>query len=252
LCSRQLKIATSFKMCLSKSIKNIFHRLLDTLNGTQVSQVAEIDIVEFLIMFAPGKLCPGTVNWDYELLPKHFQNLSVPFNKRNGYNHPHNLLHCLHVMPNSVRGRSLRRLLAYLYLQMTLGVADLDLPGFADMSDVERMMKREVGLWRALHPHHYAMRCTVGFLDAIFAGDASEIPHSSNNFEALRFVNSQLSEYGKRLPSMDPLNLDPVVVKEMTCELTNRWSLALQNSQGVFSLKERNTVYMAKGYENKG
>lgn len=217
---------------VAQSVKNIFHQLLDSLDATEA---AVVDIVELLIFFMPGKLCPDTVNWNYDLLPRHFQ----PTTKQNGYNHPHNLLHCLHLMPHSSRGRKMRSLLAFMFLQKTLGVSEQDLPNNADMTDVQKVLDENVGLWRGLHGHHYAMRCLVGFLDAIFSGDASDIPRSSDNFKAVRFVNSHLSEYSKRLPSMDPLNLDPVVVKEITCELSNRWTLALQNSENVFNLREQ-------------
>lgn len=229
---------------VAQSVKNIFHCLLDRLDGTEE---ALLDVAEFLIFFMPGNLCPETVTWDYDNLPKHFQNLHLPPAKRLGYNHPHNLLHCLSIIPSSHRGSKLRCLLAYIYLQMTLGIADLDLPINADMTDVhQKLLTENAGLWRALHPHHYAMRCVVGFLDVIFSGDASDIPNHSDKFEAVRHVNGHLSEYGKRLPSMDPLNLDPVVVKEMTCELSNRWTLALQNSENVFNLKEQTNAYMAE------
>jgi len=229
---------------VAQSIKEIFHCLLDRLDGTEEGL---LDVAEFLIWFFPGNVCPGTVTWDYDNLPKHFQNLSLPPSKRLGYNHPHNMLHCLLILPSSHRGEKLRCLLAYIYLQMTLGIADLDLPFDADMTDVhQKLLVENFVLWRALHCHHYAMRCVVGFLDVIFSGDASDIPHGGEKFEAVRQVNGHLSEYGKRLPSMDPLNLDPVVVKEITCELSNRWTLALQNSENVFTLKEQTTAYMAK------
>ena len=77
-----------------------------------------------------------------------------------GYNHPHNLLHCLSIIPSSHRGEKLRRLLAFIYLQMTFGITDHDLPFDVDMTDVhQKLLTENFGLWGALHYHHYAMRC---------------------------------------------------------------------------------------------
>ena len=55
---------------VAQSIKEIFHCLLDRLDGTEE---ALLDVAEFLIWFFPGNVCPGTVTWDYDHLPKHFQ-----------------------------------------------------------------------------------------------------------------------------------------------------------------------------------
>ena len=55
---------------VAKSVKNIFQCLLDRLDGTKE---ALLDVAEFLIWFVPGYVCPGTVTWDYDNLPKHFQ-----------------------------------------------------------------------------------------------------------------------------------------------------------------------------------
>ena len=90
------------------TVTKIIHSLLDRLPATNKAMQ---DLSEFIIM---RKTCPDTVTWDYAMLPSYFADSK--------FNHPHNMLHLLTLLPGSGRGRQLASVLAYLFLQLTLNV----------------------------------------------------------------------------------------------------------------------------------
>ena len=78
------------------------------------------DLAEQWAQFHPRQLCEAsTAGWSYTGLPVHLEQLQL--------NHPHNMLHLTNTVPLALAG--LKQIIAYLHIQLIIGVPDIDLPG---------------------------------------------------------------------------------------------------------------------------
>eukprot|EP00092_Neocalanus_flemingeri_P018341 GFUD01019850.1.p1 GENE.GFUD01019850.1~~GFUD01019850.1.p1 ORF type:complete len:535 (+),score=179.90 GFUD01019850.1:63-1667(+) len=207
---------------ITRSISLLLHSLLSLLPPPPHTETHIQDMAELLSAgFLPHHLCPSsTSTWSYTSLPAYMATA--------GHNHPHNMLtSCSLLPPHS----SIKHLLAYLYIQLVLGVTSVDLPGQVSTTDLVQMLDTHKGLWGTLaKDQHYSMWSVLGLMDIMVEGEMEELKVGTDQFDSLKKLVSLLEQYLGRVGRNDPLNLDPVTVGELAAEMASRWKMAVNTA----------------------
>eukprot|EP00092_Neocalanus_flemingeri_P037673 GFUD01041012.1.p1 GENE.GFUD01041012.1~~GFUD01041012.1.p1 ORF type:complete len:570 (+),score=193.85 GFUD01041012.1:87-1712(+) len=214
---------------ITRSISQLLHSLLSLLPPSPHTETHIQDMAELLSAgFLPHHLCPSsTSTWSYTSLPAYMATA--------GHNHPHNMLtSCSLLPPHS----SIKHLLAYLYIQLVLGVTSVDLPGQVTTTDLVQMLDTHKGLWGTLaKDQHYSMWSVLGLMDIMVEGEMEELKVGTDQFDSLKKLVSLLEQYLGRVGRNDPLNLDPVTVGELAAEMASRWKMAVNTAENIHSMK---------------
>merc|ERR1712226_649707 len=141
-------------------------------------------------------------------------------------------------MPNSSIGCRLKHLLAYLGIQLVLGVQQPDLPCEAGLPDLWASLKLHKDAWRAVcREQHYDTHCVLQLMDHMYSGHPIDGRFQSEHLIALKGVLGMVEEYRGRVGRQDTLDLDPVTVLETAAELVSRWRMALITAENIHTLK---------------
>jgi len=203
--------------------------LIDILTSYIVSETDTQDLAELLSAgFFPNQLSNDiTSTWSYDELPSHMGSA--------GHNHPHNMLAVCSMMPPH---STVRNLICYLYIQLVLGVSDVDLPGLVTVTDLAELLDRHKVLWKSIcKENHYCAWTLFSLIDLIVEGDTETLKKGSKEFESQKQLLGIVEQYLNRANDKDPLNLDPVIVCDRVRQIQSRWTLAVNKAENIFSMK---------------
>jgi len=187
------------------------------------------DLAEQWAQFHPRQLCEAsTAGWSYTGLPVHLEQLQL--------NHPHNMLHLTNTVPLALAG--LKQIIAYLHIQLIIGVPDIDLPGEVSLKDVLKIFTDSKRILQEFSKHQaYCLWIIFKLTDSIVSLDFEELRVGTDKFEAMKELLGILEKYRNKLRLNDPLDLDPNVAGELTGEIIIRWKMCINTAENLFTWK---------------
>eukprot|EP00088_Acartia_fossae_P068958 TRINITY_DN8868_c0_g1_i11.p1 TRINITY_DN8868_c0_g1~~TRINITY_DN8868_c0_g1_i11.p1 ORF type:complete len:1151 (-),score=254.04 TRINITY_DN8868_c0_g1_i11:4-3360(-) len=113
-----------------------------------------------ILDFRPAKICPQAVDWTFDNTPNSMRERNV--------NHPLNLIYVLNVMPTHPKqAKLLKESMAFLCLQLMLGIVNLTVLDRVMFSDVWNLINDNIRAWTALQESHSAMKVTITIIDTL-------------------------------------------------------------------------------------
>jgi len=212
---------------INRNIQCILFTVLNHIDEDQRLDAAELLSTGFM----PGVLLPSIcLPWSYSSLP--------PYWGEGGLNHPHNMLCVAMLLPC----KGLKQLLAYLCIQLILGIQNIDLPSHLTLTDVKVLMEENSSctlLTELTETGYYPVFCLLSLVDILICTLHTSRP-STEDQSTMKAIIEEVQAIYRRTPKTDPLDLDPVAVSEVAIDFVTRWNLELaavtEDDEGQFQV----------------
>ena len=205
-------------------LRILLSRLKD--NQEDLQDVAEILSTRFL----PRQLSDTCCRWSQAACPGHMRD--VP-----GHNHPHNMVHLLNIIPNVCR--SFKQVLAYVFIQMILGIESIDLPDSCSVSEVMTVLRSKSSTWRMYSDSlQYTSWCLLQLVDK--AVDPHKMcKFGTENYRLMKELDEYIEKHNVRNRWKDTKNIDESMMLEKAKEIRQRWKVFMDRTENVASLKKQ-------------